>query len=117
MFATTGCSTAPHVGSWAHQDNDVYVGLELKENGECVLVAAARVPFGSGQSGSTGGGYKCLYSVSGRTVTVSEAVFDSGLKERLDEPVIIQVAEDGASLRIDWPEKVVTLHRVSSIRR
>src|SRR5882672_7863624 len=109
-LAILGCSTAPHVGSWAHQDSDVYLGLEFKGNGECLLVGVARVPLGEGRSGSTGGGYKCMYSVDGRTLTVSEAVLDSGQREPLKDPVVAQLAPDDASLRVVSDGKVLTLH-------
>ena len=68
-----------HVGIWAHEDDDIYLGIALEVGGTCkVVVASKRGP---------GVGYFCAYSQSDRTITITEEWEYGGARGKPPEPI------------------------------
>src|SRR5713101_3633393 len=76
LVLATGCATAPsHIGKWAYEDDQAYVGVAFESADKCMMVGAVK--------GHAGLGGHCSYVLREQVITITEVWDNSGIKERL----------------------------------
>ena len=107
-FATVGCTTTSHrhVGVWAYEDSDVYLGIALDPDGTCKVVGASKR--------GPGAGFFCKYFVADRIITMTEVWAYGGTPSKPREPMQLKYDAENDQLILE-AEKRMVLGRTSKL--
>jgi hypothetical protein len=85
-------AAAPYIGNWLLEGTSGFDYLSLDRDGRCKSV-----------SGENGGGaflgVFCSYTVSGKVITIVETWDDSGIRQKLADPAVLQYETERDVLR------------------
>ena len=108
MSLAIGCATAPkHVGIWAHEDAETYVGYELKPDDTCRFIGAAK-----GQAGL--GGY-CRFERQEHTMRIVEVWGNTGPRWKLPAKFTMTYDPDTDTLTLHEGDRSIRLSRTSRL--
>jgi len=104
----TGCATTPsHVGRWAHEDAQSYVGVALERDGSCKVIAVAKQ--------GAGVGWHCSYSSADGALTITEVWDNSKVRNVPPSPMrmIFHPATDTISLNWGKPLSLLRVEKLA----
>jgi hypothetical protein len=105
---TAGCANAPkHVGTWAYEDAETYVGYELKRDDTCRFIGAAK-----GQAGL--GGY-CRFERQEHTMRIVEVWGNTGPRWKLPAKFTMTYDPDTDTLTLHEGDRSIRLSRTSRL--